>query len=122
MKHGTRGTPIATVAGCDVGIDFRFTGEKRLFGRAAYTAEDGAYVDGGYYSVDPASGGRQMFLVRVAAGRVYDAPAVNTALVRPPEGFDSVRGQVAAPFFAIMAYSLGQVRQWEGSATRGSYA
>jgi hypothetical protein len=58
-----------------------------------------------------------MFLVQVAAGRIWDAPKIDPKLVKPPVGYDSVRGTVLTPFRAVMAYALNQVR---GSLGKGN--
>ena len=106
LKHGTRETAPEDVAACEVGLDFRYS-RAGLFGKGAYCAEDAAYVDKSFaYRRNPAA--PQMFLVRVAAGSVFEAPSTDNTIVHPPKGFDSIRGTVAANHKAIMAYDLNQ--------------
>jgi len=105
MKHGTRTTSPEIIYSGEQGLDCRYSG-KGLFGIAAYTAEDALYSDTYRHNLD--DGTRQMFLVRVAAGNVYEVANrtdEHKLLPRPPNGFDSVRGCVREPnFMAIMVY------------------
>ena len=108
MKHGTGDVSPTVIAECEVGLDFRYArAAGLLFGKGAYNAEDAAYTDKGYaYKKDPL--GFQMFLVVVAAGKVYEAEKQDLTIVMPPAGFDSIRGTVAANHKAVMVYDLNQ--------------
>jgi O-acetyl-ADP-ribose deacetylase (regulator of RNase III) len=102
MKHGTRTTPTDVIARGEQGIDYRHC-EGGMFGRAAYTAEDSAYSDS--YRHNLGDGNAHMFLVRVAAGRIFDGVSSQCRnFIKPPEGYDSVRGEVSAGQKAIMVY------------------
>lgn len=109
LKHGTRTTDPKIIYSADQGLDFRYSG-LGLFGIAAYSAEDAKYSHGySFTSGVDASGGttNQMFLVRVAAGKVFEVATrteEHRKLVVPPVGFDSVLGYVSAKHKAIMVY------------------
>ena len=84
-----------------------------MFGRAAYTAEDAAY----YHHYSHQVLGRneaQMFLCRVAAGSVSEEGMDwDSSIVKPPDGYDSIRGVVdlsgAAVYHAVMMYETNQL-------------
>jgi hypothetical protein len=107
MFHGTRETNPEIVYSGEQGLDCRHSGSG-YFGIAAYSAEDALYSDSYRYN-DPSSNGlAQMFLVRVAAGNICEVDKREDShrlIVKPPAGFDSVRGCVREPnFMAIMVY------------------
>jgi hypothetical protein len=104
MKHGTRLTDIQEIARGEQGLDYRYcTGG--YYGKGAYTAEDAAYADGYRYKYP--DGMAAMFLVRVAAGRIFEVETrtqEHSQYIKPPVGNDSVRGDVAAGQKAIIVY------------------
>ena len=70
-----------------------------FYGRGAYFSDNAAYSDEHFAFTVPSTsaieGGphRQLILARVLCGRTYDyGVRIDTKLVRPPAGFDSVRG------------------------------
>jgi hypothetical protein len=99
LKHGTRNTDPRVIAESKAGLDYRFSDANCLYGTAAYSAEDASYVDD-YYSYTTVINGKQvkqMFLARVAAGRVHQVDAHEEAYRSwkiPPNNCDSVRGEV----------------------------
>ena len=69
------------------------------YGRGAYFSDNAAYSDENFAFMVPSTsaveGGphRQLILARVLCGRTRDCGvSIDTTLVRPPDGFDSVRG------------------------------
>ena len=106
MKHGTRNTEPQKLFDHHRGLDYAYSSEGCFFGTAGYTAEDAAYSHGYRYNV-PGGKLAQMFLVRVAAGRIQEI-AVRTAehrqMKHPDKGFDTVRGDVSGGMMAIMVY------------------
>jgi len=107
MKHGTRNTNPEVIYSGEQGLDCRYCG-KGLYGIAAYTAEDAKYSHDYSFTYDSNEKKSQMFLVRVAAGKVHEVAVrseEHAKLITPPSGFDSVRGCVRSPnFMAIMVY------------------
>jgi hypothetical protein len=105
MKHGTRQTDPVAIISCEDGLDFRYC-DSGYFGRATYLAEDAAYSDGGYqYKASPTA--HKMLLVRVAAGTIFESQR-DGSLKKPPDGYDSVRGDVAPGNMAVMVYRVSQ--------------
>ena len=113
MKHGTRDTDPLKIAESQYGIDSRYS-EAGFYGFAAYVAEDALYSDG--YRYNKSHNLAQMFIVRVAAGKIFDAENIfknnkekyrNT--IHPPTGYDSVRGYVTPNNKAIMTYKPDSV-------------
>jgi hypothetical protein len=76
LLHGTRLVPPEAIWKTERGVD-PLRCEKGMFGRASYFALQTAYVDSGYahtsFSLPP--GHAQMFLMRVAAGRIQHKDA-----------------------------------------------
>ena len=111
MKHATGITDPDVIARCPEGLDFRYCREG-MFGIAAYTAELSEYSHLKEYRHELADGiHAQMFLVRVTAGRIFEVEAYDEKYkkdVKPPEGFDSVRGPVRGDFKALMVYNTDQ--------------
>jgi hypothetical protein len=90
VKHGTSGTDPLLVARSPMGIDPRYSAPGR-FGRGAYFAEEASYSHSGYTYAVPGTQDHQMFLCRIAAGRVEERkPDAN--IKHPSPGFHSVRG------------------------------
>jgi len=110
VKHGTSGTDPMAVAGTDSGIDPRFC-DRGMYGRGAYFAEEADYTHNGYAHA-LASGERQMFLCRIAAGRVDERASPDGSIRRPKNGHDSVRGPVRQsaghPQMAYILYDCAQ--------------
>ncbi|RYH31394.1 NYN domain-containing protein [archaeon] len=108
MKHGTRTMDPTIIAKGDSGLDYRYC-DAGLFGRAAYTADDAQYSDSYRYTLP--DGKAQMFLVRVAAGNIFEVSVRTEAhkgLRTPPEGHHSIRGPVTETHKAIMVYQTDQ--------------
>jgi len=107
MKHGTRSTEPQKLLDHYRGLDFAYSREEGLFyGKAGYTAEDAAYSHNYRYNV-PGGKLAQMFLVRVAAGKIQEIAVrkpEHTQMKHPDRGFDSVRGDVSGGMMAIMVY------------------
>jgi hypothetical protein len=93
MKHGTATTPPRIVYESPFGFDFRYS-KVGMFGQAAYFAFDAEYSHG-YASTLP-GGQKQMFLARVAAGRIEDRNP-DTSIRHPTFGYNSIRGTVRSP-------------------------
>ncbi len=106
MKHGTRNTEPQKLFDHHRGLDYAYVSENCFFGSAGYTAEDAAYSHLYRYNV-PGGKLAQMFLVRVAAGKIQEI-AVRTEehrqMKHPDKGFDTVRGDVSGGMMAIMVY------------------
>ena len=111
MKHATGTTDPDVIARCLEGLDFRYC-RGGMFGNAAYTSERSEYSHLKEYRHELADGiHAQMFLVRVTAGRIFEVEAYDEKYkkdVKPPEGFDSVRGPVRGDFKALMVYNTDQ--------------
>jgi hypothetical protein len=71
MKHGIRNTDLQTVYDHYRGLDYAYGSEGCFYGRVGYTAEDTdtIYSHGYRYNV-PGGKFAQMFLARVAAGKI----------------------------------------------------
>jgi len=106
LKHGTRGTDPRQIAQSEVGLDFRYS-TAGFFGRASYLAEDAKYSSDGYSYADAA--GSQLFLVQAAVGTPKElALARDGSLIKPPDGFDCVHGNVKPNHDAYMLYDINQ--------------
>ncbi|EGD79316.1 hypothetical protein PTSG_09730 [Salpingoeca rosetta] len=107
MFHGTGAVDPAIIA--DTNFDFRYA-SAGLFGRGAYFAELMEYSDRGYAYVcpdDPTK--RQVFIARVAAGKVEERGSnCDQSIKHQSPGFDSVGGMVTATHKAIIIYDLQQ--------------
>jgi serine/threonine protein kinase len=109
MKHGTSETDPETIAAGQYGIDSRYS-KQGFYGIAGYTAEDSLYSHGFRYNKN--NNLAQMFIVRVAAGKIFEADNIFTnnskekykACRHPPTGHDSIRGFVTPNNKAIMTY------------------
>jgi len=96
LFHGTRSIPPEQIAQDPVGFDPRFC-EKGMFGRGSYFAALSSYSDKFHHSVNyQGSACRQMFLARVALGRVHDSVA-DTGIRRPPRNHHSIAGRACLP-------------------------
>ena len=104
VKHGTRTTDPAAIYGGDFGIDYRYC-EGGMFGRAAYFSVATAYSHHGYrYRLPGQPGKAQVFVARIAAGRVENR-APDGGLRMPSRGFHSIRGDVNSGYgLAYMLY------------------
>jgi hypothetical protein len=105
LFHGTRQTDPLKVAAS--GIDFRYS-EAGYFGRGSYFAERCSYSTN--YEFRNTMGEKQMFLARVAAGKVDERGMARDGTIRmPSDGFDSIRGNVREPSdFAYVVYDIAQ--------------
>ena len=109
MKHGPSTTDPQIIASSPCGLDCRYS-EKGLYGVAAYTAEDASYSHG--YRYNKTYNLAQMFIVRVAAGKIFEADNIFTNnnkekyrnTVHPPSGYDSIRGYITVDNKALMIY------------------
>ena len=109
MKHGTSTINPEIIASGAYGIDSRYS-KSGFYGSAAYTAEDSIYSHDFRYNKNNILA--QMFIVRVAAGKIYDAENIfinndkekYINMIHPPIGYDSVRGFVTPDNKAIMVY------------------
>jgi len=61
-----------------------------MWGKASYFAHNASYSHN--YSSALPNGHRQMFFARVAVGKNHHT-LPNNAIIKPPEGFDSVSGE-----------------------------
>jgi hypothetical protein len=79
-----------------------------MFGRGTYSAETTKYSHDGY-RFRMADGMAQIIVARVAAGKVKHLPysTETQSLVRPPDGYDSVRGNVGGTE-AVIVYETAQ--------------
>jgi len=111
MKHGSGGADPAIISEHEYGLDCRYSGDRCYYGRAAYTAEDVEYSDSYRYNI-PGTNLSQIFLVRVAAGRIKEVEqrtAEHKEWKHPPSGYNSVRGDVRnGENMAIMVYQPEQ--------------
>ena len=106
LFHGTNRVDPQQLAKT-TGIDFRHASEGGYFGRGSYFAERSTYSDG--YAFATASNDKQMFLARVAAGKVDERGGNRDKnLKKPKPGHDSVHGLVAADDYAYVIYDLAQ--------------
>ena len=115
VKHGTSKTDPLVIAKSDVGIDPRYSGTC-MYGRGAYFAEEADYThraNGGYAYKIPGTSNCQMFLCRIAAGKVeqkiesissYSAAFQN--IKHPSSGYHSVRAPVLGNQQAYILYSF----------------
>ena len=96
LLHGTRSNDPEKIWSDHAGVDFRLSNSSGgLFGRAAYFAEKSAYSDVYAYTVPTAPHTAQMFVVRVAAGKIEQKPP--GPYPRPSPGYHSIRGCVKEP-------------------------
>ena len=111
MKHATGTTNPDAIARCLEGLDFRYC-RAGMFGIAAYTSERSEYSHDTRYRHELADGiHAQMFLVRVAAGRIFEVETYDEkykTTVKPPDGFDTIRGPVLGDCKALMVYNTDQ--------------
>jgi serine/threonine protein kinase len=96
LFHGTRSVSPKTIISDPVGFDLRFS-EQGAFGRGSYFAVDPEYSDSYRHSPLNSNGTYQMFLVRVALGRVQHGSSDGSVrsssnICRPDPGCHSVRG------------------------------
>lgn len=115
LKHGTGTTDPGLIVGS--GLDVRFARPDNWLGRGIYTMENASDVHcsghSSYLSPDSAKE-RQMFLVRVAAGSVYQVSArgpQDRKRVAAPSGFHSVRADITVDrdeAMAVVTYSPDQ--------------
>ena len=128
VKHGTSTLdPAVIIDPKRAGFDARFSCAGML-GKALYLAESSAYSDSYAYDATDAAGSRavkKMYLVRLAAGRVFDIaetplpPGAAGAqepwlsgnykqrrgeITIPPFGFHTVRDDVGGPLKAYTVY------------------
>lgn len=82
LFHGTRGTNPADIYKCETGFDMRFSNEG-LWGKGNYFAVKASYSHS--YAHSSTNELKQMFVALVLTGHVYECPASNTKLRRPPE-------------------------------------
>jgi len=109
LFHGT-GSRLPTQIAQHTGIDFRYS-NAGLFGKGAYFAERSDYSNKSPYVHKNSGGERQMFLARVAAGRVHSLgkDQRDGAIVHPAQGYDSIRGHVLDPdYYAVIIYDVSQ--------------
>eukprot|EP00045_Choanoeca_perplexa_P018184 m.281223 g.281223 ORF g.281223 m.281223 type:complete len:1746 (-) comp17739_c0_seq6:2113-7350(-) len=107
LFHGTGKFPPAELART-TGIDFRHSREG-MFGRGAYFAERSEYSAQNRYVYTNARGEKQMIVAKVAAGVVQSLHQSNPSIIKPAEGYHSVRGYVLDPdYYAIIVYEVSQ--------------
>ena len=88
------------------GLDWKFSG-RGMYGQSVYTAEDTTYSHSGYRTDLDDGIHAQLFLVRVAAGEMYEYKehkAECNNLIYPPNEKDSVIGPVGGGYIALMVY------------------
>jgi hypothetical protein len=105
MKHGTKVTNPQTIVESAHGVDFTCS-KGGMFGNASYTAEDAGYSHTYRFHIGYSEA--QMFLVRVAAGKVHKSEP-DSSLTQPPNNHDSIEGIVSGDKKAIMVYRLDSI-------------
>ena len=96
LVHGTRTTDPEAIWSDDFGFDFRHS-KAGMYGRASYFAEQASYSDAKYaYRPPDRRGVAQLFLARVAAGNIQEVCAPKKTIIRPAQGYHSIRGEVSA--------------------------
>jgi len=95
----TQGGPRFKLIGHHKATELYVQRPGAYYGRGAYFADNAAYSDENFAFTVPSTsaveGGphRQLILARVLCGRTRGfGVSIDTTLVRPPDGFDSVRG------------------------------
>merc|ERR1740117_146079 len=109
LKHGTGTTDPATIIAGDAGIDPRYS-DWGLFGNGAYFAEQADYSHNNGYVYKVGDGSFQMFICRVAAGKVDEREGKRDTsghpTRHPAHGHQSVRGIVRGSQYAYIVYEM----------------
>jgi serine/threonine protein kinase len=91
LFHGTSSVEPDRIVNDPVGFDPRFC-DRGTFGRGSYFAVNPEYSDAYRYPLPNSSGTFQMFLARVALGRVQHVSTYSANIRRPDLGCHSVKG------------------------------
>jgi len=102
LFHGTRTNTPNLIYDAEEGFDMRYSAAG-MWGRASYFAQNASYSHGYAYKN---ANFFQMFYARVCIGKAHKCDS-NNAIIKPPEGFDSVEG-LTGNSVVHMLYTFGR--------------